>query len=446
MVTPACGFQVVRLSSHLFDPFYGSGVISMEPIRKLWHGVDTIKVGFGVAWPDSFAELLQTLDVHKQQAQEAMEPIVFSLCASKPFDQVVALHKGNKNARYGVQVEGLTIFFAARQLPHAETPNLYVEAGPEYVAENGVAALYAFVLEFIAHLGGQYLWNKVSEVHLTVDMEVDQPHTDEDYRKDGEFLFVTRARTKLPRYGYVEQTDEVEDQFQSASMVFKGSRLETMQIGKNQMMLRIYDKLAELARRPRKSWERLLWKNPEAQHVLRTEFQVRRESLKLLGFSTLEDVQARSGTLWAYLTQQWFRLYAKAQVTGHAQPIDVFHPFWLAVQEAWETVCEPAVRKKEFHELRLQRAQQLLGHATSLAAIVPPAPGKAVITVDDLMRLMRNLIEELLPEVDVAEKIDVKAVRFQCRNKADIGEDDLSADSSAMAEGDETRWDAGDGA
>jgi hypothetical protein len=407
----------------------------MEPIRKLWHGIDTIKVGFGVAWPESFAELLATLDQHKQQAMEAMEPIVFALCATKPFDQVVALHKGNPNARYGIQVEGLTIFFVARQLPHGDTPNLYVEAGPEYVAENGVGALYAFVLEFIAQLDGQYLWNKVSELHLTVDMQVDQTHTDEDYRKNGEFLFVTRARTRLPRYGYLEQTDEVEDGYASASMVYKGSRLETMQVGKNQMMLRIYDKPVELARRPRKSWERLLWKDPEANPVLRVEFQLRRESLKLLSCCTIEDVLERSATVWAYLTQKWFRLYTKAQVPGRAQPIEVFHPFWVAIQEAWDTVCEPATRKKEFHELRLQRAQQVLGHCTSLAAIVEPAPRKHVATLDDLMHLMLEMLQELVPDVDVAEKIHEKAVRFQCRNKADIGEvlADVGLDDAAGA-------------
>jgi hypothetical protein len=49
----------------------------------------------------------------------------------------------------------------------------------------------------------------------------------------------------------------------------------------------------------------------------------------------------------------------------------VFHPFWIAVQDAWELQSPPASRKKEYHELRLQRVQQLLGHATSLAAIIP---------------------------------------------------------------------------
>ena len=200
-----------------------------------------------------------------------------------------------------------------------------------------------------------------------------------------------------------------------------------MQVGKNQMMLRIYNKPAELARRPRKSWERLLWSDPNAQHVLRTEFQVRRESLKLLGFDTIEDVQARSGDLWAYLTRHWFRLYTTITVPPTAlpparqgQPMAVYHPFWLAVQEAWGVPSEPTVRKKEYHELRIQRVQQLLGHATSLAAITPPQPGQRVVNVDDLMNLMRDLIKELLPEPDITGTIHDKAVRFQCRNKADI--------------------------
>jgi len=399
----------------------------MEPIRQLWNGVDTVKVNFGVAWPDSFTELLEKLDKHKQYAMDMMEPVVFSLCATKPFDQVVALHKGSRNARYGIEVEGLTVFFSTRQMPYADTPNLYVEAGPEYVAENGLVSLYAFVLELIAQLGGEYLWNKVSELHLTVDYEVDQPHTDEDYRKDGKFTFVTRARTKVPRYGYQEENDEPDDGYKSAALFYKGNRLETMQVGKNQMMLRIYDKQAELARRPRKQWERALWCNPAAEHVMRTEFQVRRESLKLLGYDTLEDVLSRTGELWAYLSRRWFRLYAEWNDADHK--LAIVHPFWMAVQESWEEK-PPAVKKKVYHELRVQRAQQLLGHATSLAAITP---GQRVVDVDDLMKLMRDLLTELLPTPDVIGDIRDKTVRFQCHNKADI-EVPANADGTSLPE------------
>jgi len=54
----------------------------MEPIRQLWNGVDTVKVNFGVAWSDSFTELLAKLDQYKQHAMNMMEPVVFSLCRS----------------------------------------------------------------------------------------------------------------------------------------------------------------------------------------------------------------------------------------------------------------------------------------------------------------------------------------------------------------------------
>ena len=145
-------------------------------------------VNFGVAWGAEFGKLLEKLEKKKQQALEYDEPVVFALAASKPLNQVVALHQGNRHARYGVQVEGLSIFFWCRQLPHQNTPNLYVEARPEYVAQHGLAALYAFMREFIAQLGGHYLWNKVSELHLTVDYEVDAMHTYEDYIGEGQPL------------------------------------------------------------------------------------------------------------------------------------------------------------------------------------------------------------------------------------------------------------------
>ncbi len=104
----------------------------------------------------------------------------------------------------------------------------------------------------------------------------------------------------------------------------------------------------------------------------------------------------------------------------HNGPVAVFHPFWLAVQEAWTIQASPAARKKQYQELYMQRAQQLLGHATSLAAITPK---QRVVDLEDLFNLMRRLVGELLPEQDLMGDIRDKAIRFQCRNKSDI--DDL---------------------
>jgi hypothetical protein len=76
------------------------------------------------------------------------------------------------------------------------------------------------------------------------------------------------------------------------------------------------------------------------------------------------------------------------------------------------------------------------GHATNLAAITPPQPGQGVVTVDELMNLMRDLIRQLLPEPDITGTIHDKAVRFQCRNQADIKiaatSDDPVADENAI--------------
>lgn len=392
----------------------------MRVIQRLWKGFDTIKVGIGVAWPESFANLLETLDKSKQQAMDAMEPVVFSLASEKPFDQVVALERGTPNARYGVEVEGLRVFFSSRQMPYADTPNLYIEAGPAFVAERGLEALFVFIQVMIARLGGEYLWNKVSEVHMTADFEVDRPHIDADYRMDEGFAFVTRARTKAKRYGCTMPSDEQDDSREETALFYKGSRLETLQIGKNQLMLRIYDKQAELSRRPRKCWERLLWVNCNAEHVMRVEYQVRREVLRLLGFDTVQDLLQRQDNLWGYLTKNWFRLYSREVVKPGSKGIKVIHPFWMAVEEAWGLECEPAFRQKQFHELRVQRAQQLLGHATSLAAIMEPRRRCLATDVDSLLLLMRELLVELIAPRDILAEVSAKTARFECRNKAGL--------------------------
>jgi hypothetical protein len=55
-----------------------------------------------------------------------------------------------------------------------------------------------------------------------------------------------------------------------------------------------------------------------------------------------------------------------------------------------------------------------------LAAITPTPDGKKVLNVSDLMKFMEQLLREMLPEQDIAGKVREKAIRFHCKNKADI--------------------------
>ena len=70
---------------------------------------------------------------------------------------------------------------------------------------------------------------------------------------------------------------------------------------------------------------------------------------------------------------------------------------------------------------RCSACNKILGQATSLAAVTP---GTAkVLTVEDLLALVQQMSRELLPEQDITGIIRDKAIRFQCRTKADIDSD-----------------------
>jgi hypothetical protein len=228
-----------------------------------------------------------------------------------------------------------------------------VESTPYAVAARGLKDTIQETEKVLEDHNCHPIGNVVSEVHITCDVQhqlvigdIWKPATDADGNiiwEDGMHRMAPRFTTRV-RYGRSFSADADPDEGKVIEH-FRGRHYETFQFGKNNLV-RIYDKTRELKMRPQKEWEKTLWKDPNAKHVTRVEFQLRREMLKELEINSLDDLAEKLPDIWAHLTQCWFKLDT---------------PWWATVQGAFAKKM-PAVRIKPHKDgSKKQTNSQLMG-------------------------------------------------------------------------------------
>jgi len=150
----------------------------------------------------------------------------------------------------------------------------------------------------------------------------------------------------------------------------KHRQLTGVQIGRGDILARIYDKAAEMIKRPQKSWMYDIW-NIDCVHegfrAIRVEFQIRREVLRDLAIDTIWDFFGHPRGLWAYCVQNWLKFVDDPELDSRDQTL---LPIWKTVQDGFEGVQSgiPLIRAKMVQVKQKQMAQQMLGQLTSIIA------------------------------------------------------------------------------
>jgi len=186
--------------------------------------------------------------------------------------------------------------------PHRRIfPNCYVQYYSEGLWTHGLPALVAEFNEWVKSLGGEILRSEnVSRADWAFDYELSNiDFTDDD--------FVTRA--------------------DKAATWSQHQKLQTVQLGKGHIVVRVYDKVAEIQQQSSKHFFFDLWGQKE--NVWRTEFQVRRERLKLAGINKISDIADFQGDLLHMLANDHTRLCIPGMDQNRGRwPL---HPLWRGV-------------------------------------------------------------------------------------------------------------------
>jgi len=108
----------------------------------------------------------------------------------------------------------------------------------------------------------------------------------------------------------------------------ENGKVQTFTLGRGDIVLRVYDKVAEVCQQSNKVWLYLLW--GQETDVWRIEWQVRKDILRQFGIRTFEDLKKCQGDLLRYLSEAHTTLRIPNGDGNRARW--QLHPLWVDLQ------------------------------------------------------------------------------------------------------------------
>jgi len=191
-------------------------------------------------------------------------------------------------------------------------------------------------------------------------------------------------------------------------------RVQTIMFGKGDVVLRIYDKIAEIEQSSEKIWFYELWGVKE--NVWRIEWQVRKDVLRRFGIRTFQDLFEGQGDLLRYLANEHDTLRVPSSDTNRSRW--ALHPLWVDLAEQIEEFRGQGVYRaldpQATLNAQLQRiAVSVYGYEKRVAAILSVQERVESVTLGHAATHLRDLIDRL--HDPLSWRIDVAARREQTR-------------------------------
>lgn len=253
-------------------------------------------------------------------------------------------------------------------LAEAMQPNCYVQFLSNGLWTKGHQTLHAEILEWFATLGTKQVRPEaVSRADFAFDFDL--PIV--DFTQDN---LVSRATkdTQWRQHGAIQ----------------------TIQVGSGAMVMRLYDKVAEIEQASDKYWFFDLWGQKEK--VWRVEFQVRKERLKLAGISNLDSLDLLAGDLLRELALHHSSLRRISADRNRSRwPL---HPLWIALREAIDAAPQTGLIEaynpgNALSYLLRRQIQSLYGDLKGLGALVSfLGEGQEAVSLEDLVRRLPRLL------------------------------------------------------
>lgn len=182
-------------------------------------------------------------------------------------------------------------------------PSFYVTFRSEALWREGAQALHARFLMWAASLGFRPdRAEGLSRVDFTFDYSLPVIDFDED-----SFVSLSSKDAKHREHG----------------------KPQTFQFGRDDIVLRVYDKIAEIKQQSSKVWFYALW--GQDTNVWRIEWQTRKDVLRRFGIRTFADLHDQQGDLLRYLAEEHTTLRIKAEDSNRSRW--ALHPLWVNLQQ-----------------------------------------------------------------------------------------------------------------
>lgn len=342
-------------------------------------GHDTVEAAYPLApirgREFDFVGLMATREELRQSKRRGGKPVVLG-----DGEFMLAGHGTNSGYPLLLANRDFTI-----QCGEFNSPSFFVKFSSEALWRDGAVALHGEFLAW-AESAGLFLCGKekLSRVDFAFDYHLPCIDFDEEN-------FVTDSE-KTARYS-------------------RGGRPQTFTLGKSDVVLRVYDKVAEIGEKSGKRWFFDLWGRDD--EVWRIEWQVRKEVLRRFGLRTFADLADQQGDALTWLAEEHDSLRVVGTDSNRSRW--QVHSLWsdlrrkisgLGRQGVIATIdTGPPI------EERLSRiAASLYGYHKQIAALYALKDGRAMIEHAEALRrvevMVARLHDRLTWRVDVQDRMD----------------------------------------
>ncbi|MBV5328091.1 MAG: hypothetical protein JZU65_10705, partial [Chlorobium sp.] len=358
-------------------------------------GLDFLKVSFWLEWDSDFFGILELMKKQVQETERECIPVF----KENGFDWNL-YRTGTSKYAFRLKSGDITLMFAKRKSDH-QIPNCRLEIGSLSCWSPGFFAIYERAKAFLGCYGAKIAKERVSEAHLAADFIGTDIKTVDlcDQSK-----WIVKAHTfnphdKIPLYRDGQESDSEDLDFNPH---YTHRRFTGVDMGKGNMMLRIYDKVTELKRSKAINKQQVfseIWgvKEFDEQSVTRIEYQIRRPKLREFAASeeqkidTVSDLVNSLLSLWQYFTTEWTRHTAAPVNRNHNQSKSKVSEFWQKVQAVVWSGVFGYVRTHPVKHCNIEQLRKMArGCLMSVCATLEVEPDD----IDKIVYLCKELIEE----------------------------------------------------
>ena len=350
-----------------------------RPYKLLLHGIDTLQCAYYLARTDSNATDFQWLAQEREAIRQSKfkEPVAITLGNSR---FLLSPYGTSSGYPFVISNEDFKIEFG-----EFNNPSFFVTFKSQVLWQSSAFSLHDKFLSWAASAG--FVPHR-SESMSRVDFCFDYHLPTMDFGPDS---FLSRSS---------KDSQHRED-----------GNVQTFTFGRGDIVLRVYDKVAEISQQSDKVWFFLLW--GQDTDVWRIEWQVRKPILKQFGIVTFEDLENSLGDLLRYLSEEHTTLrIPNGDANRSRWPL---HPLWIDLQEkigqlSQLGVCRVLGRESVLEERQIRMAISVYGYLKRVGAILCVQKRKEMVSeqdaLDELVTRMWQVHDPLNWKIDVKKRID----------------------------------------
>lgn len=330
----------------------------------LLHGIDTVQCAYYLGSPSTKHLDFSKLAVIKEQLRmdKSREPRAVTLGGTEFFLQPYGSSSGYP---FVLTNEDFKI-----ELGEFNHPSCFVTFRSQALWRESLTDLHAKILTWATGVGCDV---QQAETLSRVDFCFDYSLVQRDFDADS----------------FVSQSDK-------DSQHREHGTIQTFTLGKGDVVLRVYDKIAEIRQQSAKVWFYELWGQEE--HVWRIEWQVRKPVLKKFWIRTVADLQEHQGMLLHYLAEYHDTLRSRIDDTNRSRwPL---HPLWTDLQQRITELHALETKQVEGKELvldeRLMRLTiSIYGYLKRMAAVSCVKQGQPMMSEEEAYTLLGERLHQL---------------------------------------------------